>query len=282
MTLTLSLNAQENTNTPPKLRFDLKNLSEGQYNLVGRFTLKRQVLGTKAGPTYRDSLQFHSFRGAPLKFSTLTNSELENTLIKKLANGHSLPVIAFAEITETTTGHDGINSSKRLVTNIKTCKPITAERLHSVATVTGIEEAEFQKFKATLAPDYEKDGIALNFGKIAVIPNPTPRGSGLSIHGIHLFNTTDNPVTVTLTKITLTQGNTTQEVITSKRSNAPKTWQIPANDWSDGHYEVNQTPRTLWLFNHTKPIQIDQDITVTLNLKINDTPITLTKIINLP
>ncbi len=250
-------------------RFDLKDIKEGRYNIVGHINLRRRFSGTRAIPPYHDGVQFSCFSGDDLKFSTFKDPELESSLLKLLANGRSLPVVITVRFERIRVGHDGINMSDRLVAHIEECKPTTTESIFTTAEAAGFGAADFLRFKTALKPDFVKDGIAVTLGKVSARSKVTPRGVALSIHGIRVFNTTAKIISIEITELTIQQDSVQLQCVRSKKSQAPHSWQVKAASWSDGVYEKGKMPRILWMFDPSGTIKPRKKVTVQLKLKLN-------------
>lgn len=262
-------------------RFDLKDIENDRYDLVGRLSIRRQFMGTRATPPFRDDVQFHCFNGEELKFATFTSPELESHLSKRLTNGRSLPVVMAVRFERKRVGHDGINMRHRLVAHIETCKPTTAESICAAAKAAGFDAADSARYKAALDPDFEKDGIAISLGKVYVRSNVTPRGSALSIHGIRVFNSTSKVATIEIVGLSIEQKGVSQRCVLNKRTRAPQSWDVEAGGWSDGFYEKGKMPGILWMFDRSGPIEPEKKVKVQLEFKLNGSkPITMTRIVD--
>jgi hypothetical protein len=262
-------------------RFDLKDIKDDRYALVGRLSLRRQFLGTRATPHYQDVVQFHCFNGDELKFLSFTDPELESRLSKRLANGRALPAMLTVRFERKLAGHDGINMRVRLVAHIEACKPTTAESICAAAEAAGFDAADSERYKAALDPDFEKDGIAVSLGKISVRSKVTPRGSALGIHGIRVFNTTSKVVTIGIIGLSIEQEGVSQRCVLNKRTRAPQSWDVEAGGWSDGIYEKGKMPGILWMFDRSGPIEPEKKVKVQLEFKLNGSdPIILTRIVD--
>lgn len=265
---------------PQSAHFDLENIKEGQCELVGRLSLKRQFLGTRATPSFHDSVIFHSFSGEELKRSSFTNPELEGRLMKGLAGGHSIPATMTVRLEGKRIGHDGINMSNVLIAHIEAWKPAPAEAICAAAEDAGFDEAAAVSYQAALDPDWVKEGIAVSLGKVYARSKMTPRSVALAIDGIRVFNTTSEVASIEIIELTIEQGGVSRPCVASKRSGAPMTWQVEAKSWSDGIYEKGRVPGTLWMFDSPEPIQPGKEVTLRLKLKLNGEALTLTRTVD--
>ena len=269
------------TAIPALAYFDQKDIDQdGRYVLVGRLSLGRQFLGTRVTPPYRDVVRFHFFNGDELKFSSFTDQAMEDRLAKSIAHGRSVPAVLTTQVDRKIVGHDGINRSERLVTKVESYKLISAESILGPAKTEGFGEVEFERFKAALDPDFEKDGIAVTLGKITVRSKVTPRGSALSIQGVRVFNATAKPVTIEVTDLTIQQDGVSQKCTLSPRCRTPQSWQVEASSWSDGVYQQGKMPANLWTFDRPKPIKWGTKVEVKLTFKLNgNEPVTVTQVV---
>jgi len=267
---------------PKSARFDLKDVEDDRYLLVGRLSLRRQFLGTRSTPQYQDIVAFHCFNGDELKFSSFTDPELKSDLSKRLTNGHELPAMLTVQFESKRVGHDGINMSVRLLAQIEACELFTAESICTAATEgAGFDAADSERFNAALQPDFEKDGIAVSLGNVSVRSKVTPRGSALSIHGIRVFNSTTKDAKIEIIGLTIEQDGKSQKCTLSERTRAPKSWNVAATTWSDGNYEKGSMPGTLWMFDRSGEIEPGKKVKVQLEIKLNGgDPILLTRIVD--
>jgi hypothetical protein len=263
---------------PRSARFDLKDIKGDRYDLVGRLSLRRQFMGTIATPQYHDVVQFHCFNGDELKFPSFTDPESESRLVKTLANGRSLPAIVTVRFERIRVGHDGINMSERLVAHIDAFKPTTVESIRAAAEAAGFDAADYSQYKAALDPDVVKGGIAVSLGEVSVRSEVTPGAAALAIHGIRVFNSTSEVVSVEIIGLVIEQEGVSQRCVMNKRSSGPHSWQVEAASWSDGAYEQGEMPRILWMFDPPEPIEPKKKVAVELELKVNGKePLTLTR-----
>ncbi len=266
---------------PPSARFDLKDIADDRYVLVGRLSMGRKFLGTSATPPYHDFAQFHCFNGDELKFSTFTEPELESRLMKRLVKGRSLPVMLTVRFERIRVGHDGLNMSERLIAQIEECKAATAEAICAAAEAAGFEAADSERFKSTLDPDLERDGVAVSLGDVWVRSKTTSRGSALAIRGIRVFNTTPEVATIEIIGLKFEQGGESQRCDWSERMRTPRRWQVEAGGWSDGNYEDGKMPGVLWMFDPSGPIEPRKEVKVQLELKLNESePLILTRTVD--
>ncbi|MGJ8657929.1 MAG: hypothetical protein ACSHX6_15885 [Akkermansiaceae bacterium] len=254
---------------PQSAHFDLQEIENDQYQLVGRLNIQRRFLGTRATPPYQDVVQFHCFNGDELKFSSFTDDKLEKNLLKILANGHSLPVVMTVRFERKRVGHDGINMSERLLAHVEACQPATAESIVTAAKASQFDATAAENYLEALNPDLVKDRIAISLGKIYVRSKVSPRASAFSIHGIRVFNTSSDRVSIEIIEVTIEQESVTQHCQPSNRSKSPQSWQVAPNSWSDGIYEQGKMPRVLWMFDPAKPIKPEKKVTIKLKLKLN-------------
>ncbi len=263
---------------PRSARFDLKEIADGHHVLVGRLGLRRQFLGTRATPSYRDLVQFHCFNGEELKFSGFTTPGVEDRLAERLADGRQLPVMMSVRFERVRVGHDGINMSERLVARILECEEMTAESIRAAAGTAGFDAAACESFTAALAPDLVKDGVAISLGDVFVRSKPTPRAAAVGIHGVRVFNTSSVVATVEITGLTIEQAGVSQRCVLSERWRAPRSWKVEAGGWSDGKYEEGKMPQTLWRFDPAGAIEPGKKVEVRLEVKLNGgEPVVLTR-----
>ncbi|MEP3481919.1 MAG: hypothetical protein ABJZ55_21935 [Fuerstiella sp.] len=264
-----AINRKDSVLVPQSARFELEGIQDERYQLAGRLSVKRRFNGTSANPPYRDVVHFFCFDGDEIKVSTFTDSRLESRLLKRLVSGRSLSVIATVRFELVRVGHDGINISNRLVAYLESFKEVNAEEICVAAQAANFDATDCERYKATLGPDYEKEGLAVSLGNVSVRSKVTPRGSALGIHGIRVFNTTSKVATIEIVKVLIEQEGVIQPCVLSKRTRAPQSWNVDAEDWSDGHYKDGSSPGTLWMFDHSEPIVPEKKVEVRLELKLN-------------
>ena len=271
-------NADEPAEVPATARFDLEDVGEGRYELAGRLGLRRQFMGTRATPPYRDMVMFHCFKGDELKRLVFADPDLERRMVEQLSTGSSLPVVVAVRFEFKRIGHDGINVRDVLIPHIETCNLTTAEAICSAAEAGKFSEDDSKAFKAALMPDLVKDGVTISLGNIIARSKVSPQGSPFSIHGIKVFNATDKPVAVEITGVTVEQDGVTQECKPHERSRTPQKWQVEAKSWADGIYEDGKMPGTLWMFSVPEPIKPEKAVTVRVELSLDGgDPLTLTR-----
>ncbi len=254
---------------PQTARFNLNGINNQRYTLVGRLSIERKFMGSRANPPYHESARFHSYNGELLKFSSFTDAALEKVMLKSLAKGNSIPVMLMVRFESTRVGHDGRNISERIIAHIEACKKITAESICSAAEAAGSNAADSLRYMKALKPDIVKNGIGVSLGTVTVKAKPTPRGAALSIKGIKVINATSKPVTIKLVKATLEQGGKAYKCLLHQRSRAPLNWEVEGESWSDGVDTKGAAPRNLWMFNHSGTIDMAQKVTLKLELKLN-------------
>ena len=268
---------------PKNARFDLKGVDEEVYAIVGRLSIRRQFLGKRVTPAYRDAVQFHCFNGTELKLSVLTNSKLEKRLLKRLANGHSLAVVATVEFERIQVGHDGINSRDRLIPRIGATDLATVESICAAAEAAGYKTADCEQFKSSLKPDYQKDDIAVSLGNVFPRLKGNPRVATVGVSGIKIFNSSSKTAKIEIVSLSVEQEDETQECALNPRSQASKSWHVEAGDWADGAYETGAMPKTVWIFDGSKPIDPKAKLKVHFKFKLNDSdPVTITRTVTPP
>ena len=272
---------REETVIPESARFSHSDIGGDRYELVGRLSLRRQFLGTRATPPFRDIVQFHFFNGDELKRSTFSDPELESRLVKRLMDGKSLPVVLTARFELKRIGHDGINMSEVLIPHIESFEAATAENICAAAEAGEFDEEDSKNFKSALTPGFEEDGISISLGKIYARSKVSPQGSPFSLHGIKVFNSTTKDVEVELVSVNIEQDGATQKGLTHERSRTPLKWHVKSKSWSDGIYEDGKMPGTLWMFSVPEPIKPDSKVTVRLEIKLDgNDPIILKRIVD--
>ena len=271
----------EANNIPESARFDQKKIEAGKQQLVGRLSLRRQFLGTRATPQFRDTVQFNSFDGEKLEFTGFLSPQLETQVVSKLVTGHQLAALVNVRFEPAVAGHDGINMQKRLRAKISRWQPITADQACAAAKAAGRSAEDCERFKAALTPDFEKDDIAISLEKAVVRAEVTPRGTAVSLLGLRVFNTSNKSVTITINQLSIEQDGKTQRCTLKKKSTAPLSWTIGAKSWADGHYEEGKSPRVSWGFDREGSIEPDKKVKVLLELKLDDgEPFTITKTVD--
>lgn len=258
----------------PSALFDLENLEEGHCQLAGRLSLRRQFLGTRATPAFHDSVIFQSFSGEELKRSRFTDSELESRLMKRLADGHSIPATITVRLKGKRIGHDSINMSNVLIAHIEAYERTSVEAICAAAGGAGYDEADAVSYQAALVPDLVTDGIAVSLGKVYA------RSSTLGIDGIRVFNTTFEDVSIEIIELTVEQEGVSRAYAMSKRSKTPTIWKVGSASWSDGIYEKGKIPGTLWMFDSPAPINPEKKVTLRLAFKLAGESFTLTRTVD--
>lgn len=268
--VTPDVSAKVSEKIPKSVHFGLKDIKGGKYSLVGSLSVKRKFLGMRSDPAYQDLVQFHCFNGDELKFASFSDPKVEALLLKSLSSGHSIPAMMTVQFESISVGRDGINTSKRLKADIEDCKLTTADAVCAAAEAAKLEATSVADFKAGLAPDAEKDGVAVSLGNVSVRSKVTPRSIGLGIHGVKVFNTTSKPVSIEILKVSMEQDGVLQECVMNKRSKAALKWQVEATSWSDGIYSKGEMPQNLWMFDYAKPIKPGKKVKVQFEIKLND------------
>jgi hypothetical protein len=271
-------NSDGETEIPESACFKMSDLESGECKMVGRLSITRKFLGTRAETQVKDVVQFHFLDGDELRFLRFEDGELESRFVGQLGNGQCVPVLIKGKITKTRVGHDGINMSTRLVARIEECEQVAMEALYASAIAKGFEEADVKRFESTFEPDAaSSNGIAVSIGRVFVRSKTARNGSGLSINGIRVFNTHSEDVAVKVTRMWSKQGEAIQDYELAERSRGPKSWVVAAGSWSDGVYEEGQMPRVLWTFTPAQPIESDTPLTLHLELQLNGEAVTITK-----
>ena len=265
---------------PESAHFSATGLEEGEQTIVGRLSLRRQFLGTRATPAFRDSVQFHCFDGSELRFVKFSDADLESQFAKQLSNGYEIPVMITAVGKQVTSGHDGINQRIDFTAKILKCETLTPEAFTAAAESVGYKEASIKKFEAALKPDAISKEVAVSIEQIYVRSKESRQGSAVSFIGIEVFNPLTESASVKINSVSIEQDGKTQECQLSKRSKAPISWEIDPESWSDGVYEAKKMPIRIWAFEPAAEIEPNKKVTVNLEIEINDEAVTVTKLVN--
>lgn len=255
---------------PPSAHFDQQDLREDREVFVGRLTLHRRFLGTRAEPAYEDSVRFHCFDGSELRLLTFVDDDLKQQLRDRLAAGRPLPAVVTVCFERVRVGHDGINVGERLVPRVEQCQLTTDDAVCAAAQAADFDESDCARFVDALEPDYFLDGIAISLGQVLVRPQVPPRWptSSVTINGIQVFNTTPDDVTIEIVGLEIEQNGTRQPCALNEQRSL-RHWQVAAESWADGVYESGIMPQNRWYFDPAEPIVADQAVTVYLEIKIN-------------
>ena len=255
-------------------RFDQEGLTDGEHQIVGRLSVRRQFLGTRATPAFMDVIQFHSFDGAELKFLKFADEELQQRLLKQLVNGKGIPVLIAANLEVKQVGHDGINMSTRITGTIESCEELSSETVAIAAATVGCEEEALKRYKESLKPEAISKDVAVSLGHVYVRSKTSRRGSGVSISNISAFNSSNDPATVSIKRLQIEQNGNAQKGRLSDPS-GPETWEVEAQSWSDGVYEEGEMPQRLWAFEPADPIEPKEEVTIEIEIEINGEVVTL-------
>ena len=255
-------------------RFDQEGLTDGEHQIVGRLSVRRQFLGTRATPAFMDVIQFHSFDGAELKFLKFADEELQQRLLKQLVNGKGIPVLIAANLEVKRVGHDGINMSTRITGTIESCEELSSETVAIAAATVGCEEEALKRYKASLKPEAISKDVAVSLGHVYVRSKTSRRGSGVSISNISAFNSSNDPATVSIKRLQIEQNGNAQKGRLSDPS-GPETWEVEAQSWSDGVYEEGEMPQRLCAFEPADPIEPKEEVTIEIEIEINGEVVTL-------
>ena len=262
---------------PATAVFKLADLREGEQEIVCCPRIVRRFMGTRATPPFLDTIKFYGVDGNELRFAGIEDEGLKAAILKQLVSGYSRPVLLSVNTKSVRVGHDGINMSQRMIPEVLEYQPLTIDAVRAAAKDAGIADADVDRFEESLAPNVVQDGVAVSLENVFIRSKANRSGSGLAISGIQVFNSTADEVTIKLKRVWTEQGSEPQQYELSDSTS----WTVAAESWSDGIYTDREMPKKMWQFKPSAPIEPGQQVTMHLEIQINEGEVmTLTRTID--